>query len=325
MSRIRSIKPEYWSSEQVMAVCRDARLMFVGIWNFADDEGRFKWKARTIKAQVFPGDDDVTVACVETWLSDLEREGLVTRYSVDGETYGSINGWGHQKISHPTPSKLPEPPNKGSGKRSFPEDSGELQNPPEHSENDQGTLRPDLNRSDLKGSEGSTRAQEPERSPQDAKPQPANLARLKFEPDPHTEALRLVRSEFGRRFHEAEQDMWTQPNDPGVHTLAQWLAAKPAEARVEALRKTLDTFFADPWCASQHFPVNHLARHVRKYFDPREAPSQARASPDAETPEGIRALMSAAAAAGDIPRCHELKKRLDHVESQQERRRANGR
>jgi len=34
MARIRTIKPEFWTAEQVMELSRDARLLFIGMWNF---------------------------------------------------------------------------------------------------------------------------------------------------------------------------------------------------------------------------------------------------------------------------------------------------
>ena len=44
-------------SEQVMECSLNARLLFIGMWNFADDCGRFPLAPKTIKAQIFPGDD----------------------------------------------------------------------------------------------------------------------------------------------------------------------------------------------------------------------------------------------------------------------------
>lgn len=37
MPRIRTIKPEYWTSEQVLDLSIPARLAFIGLWNFCDD------------------------------------------------------------------------------------------------------------------------------------------------------------------------------------------------------------------------------------------------------------------------------------------------
>lgn len=65
MARIRTIKPEFWSSEQVMESRPLARLLFIGLWNFCDDGGNHPLSPRTIKALVFPG-DDITTEAVRT-------------------------------------------------------------------------------------------------------------------------------------------------------------------------------------------------------------------------------------------------------------------
>lgn len=110
MARIRTVKPEFWSSEQVMNVSREARLLFIGLWNFADDAGRTVDSAKTIKAQIFPGDDDVDAETVRRWIDDLSTNDLVRQYEVDGKAYLWITGWNHQKIDRPRPSKHPDPP-----------------------------------------------------------------------------------------------------------------------------------------------------------------------------------------------------------------------
>ncbi len=102
MARIRTIKPEFWSSEQVMDVPRDARLAFIGLWNFCDDGGNHIASARTLKAEVFPGDDDLPAAVVEELVADLLRAGLIERYEIDGKAYWHVTGWHHQKIDQPT-------------------------------------------------------------------------------------------------------------------------------------------------------------------------------------------------------------------------------
>lgn len=110
MARIRTVKPEYWSSEQVMSVSRDARLLFIGIWNFADDSGRCACSAKTLKAQIFPGDDDVDSTNVRRWLDELSSNDLIREYEVDGKAYLYVTGWSHQKIDRPRISKIPDPP-----------------------------------------------------------------------------------------------------------------------------------------------------------------------------------------------------------------------
>ena len=109
MSRIRTIKPEFWSNEKVMACSRDARLLFIGLWNYADDAGRLPNSSKSIKAQIFPGDDDVASENVRRMIVDLSSNDLVREYEVDGRSYLQITGWDHQRIDRPKPSKIPPP------------------------------------------------------------------------------------------------------------------------------------------------------------------------------------------------------------------------
>jgi hypothetical protein len=57
MSRIRSIHPGLWTDDAFMALSPFARLLIIGLWNEAFDDGVFEWKPRTIKARIFPGDN----------------------------------------------------------------------------------------------------------------------------------------------------------------------------------------------------------------------------------------------------------------------------
>jgi hypothetical protein len=109
MARIRSIKPDFWTSEQVMECSPIARLMFIGLWNFADDHGRLPSAPKTIKAQVFPG-DDINSDAVRGMIDELSSNGLVQVYVVDDKEYLFITGWRHQKIDKRQAAKYPEPP-----------------------------------------------------------------------------------------------------------------------------------------------------------------------------------------------------------------------
>lgn len=107
MARIRSVKPEYWTSEQVMDLSRDARLLFIGLWNFCDDAGIHPASPKRLKAEVFPA-DDVTSADVRRMVDEMIQVGLVEEYEVDGESFWTVTGWHHQKIDQPT-FKHPRP------------------------------------------------------------------------------------------------------------------------------------------------------------------------------------------------------------------------
>ena len=110
MARIRTIKPGFFRSDDVTPLSYRARLTWVGLWTYVDDDGRGKDNARIIKGEIWTLEDDVTHVEVEEDLEELHRHDRISRYEVDGKRYLVINKWlDHQVISRPTPSKLPEP------------------------------------------------------------------------------------------------------------------------------------------------------------------------------------------------------------------------
>ncbi len=107
VARIRTIKPEFPHSESMGRVSRDARLCFVLLWTIADDSGRLRGSSRMLASLLFPYDDDAP-NLIGSWLSDLEREGCIKRYEVEGSTYIEIAKWlSHQKIDKPSQSRFP--------------------------------------------------------------------------------------------------------------------------------------------------------------------------------------------------------------------------
>ena len=108
MARIRSIKPEFWTSEQVMECSPNARLMFIGMWNFADDLGRLPCSPKSIKAQIFPS-DEISLDTIRGMINELSANGLLMIYSVEDKDYLQITGWQHQRIDKPQAPKYPAP------------------------------------------------------------------------------------------------------------------------------------------------------------------------------------------------------------------------
>lgn len=110
MARIRTIKPEFWSSEQVVDCSPTSRLLFIGMWNFCDDGGNCPASCRGLKMQVFPG-DDFTADDIRSMMDELIAAGLVLQYFADGKEYWHVTGWHHQKIEkkaykYPQPSQF---------------------------------------------------------------------------------------------------------------------------------------------------------------------------------------------------------------------------
>ena len=112
MARIRSIKPEFFCHEELYDLEEETglpiRLAFAGLWTVCDREGRFKWRPRSIKAQVLPY-DDVDFSRV---LHALTTRGFVVKYASNGAEYGHVPGFArHQVVNNrEAASVLPEPP-----------------------------------------------------------------------------------------------------------------------------------------------------------------------------------------------------------------------
>lgn len=104
MARIRTIKPEFFTSEDIVSLSPLARLLYIATWCEADKEGRLPWKPMTFKLRYFPADNcDIHALCKE-----LVDAGLVVLY---GTNLASIPRFGtHQHINpRESASILPEP------------------------------------------------------------------------------------------------------------------------------------------------------------------------------------------------------------------------
>lgn len=106
MARIRTIKPEFWTDEKIVECSFEARLMFIGMFNFADDKGNLVRSPKRIKMQIFPAD---MIDC-EPLIKELSQAGLISEYSVSGVEYIHIDGFSkHQKINRPSATTIPTP------------------------------------------------------------------------------------------------------------------------------------------------------------------------------------------------------------------------
>ena len=104
MARIRTIKPEFFTSEDIVNLTPMARLLYIALWCEADKEGRLILRPKTIKMRYFPGDS----VNMEKLCSELFDSGLVVKY---GEDIAYIPSFGtHQHVNpRESESKLPAP------------------------------------------------------------------------------------------------------------------------------------------------------------------------------------------------------------------------
>ena len=111
MARMRSVKPEFWTDEDLADLRRDARLLYLGLWNIADEHARLRGDPRYVKGQIFPYDDDLPPEAIGGLLSELASAGKVLRYKVAGRSYLFLpNLAKHQRLeAEKVPSRLPGP------------------------------------------------------------------------------------------------------------------------------------------------------------------------------------------------------------------------
>lgn len=83
MPRARSLKPGFFTNDELAAVAPIGRLLFAGLWTLADREGRLEDRPIKIKAELLPYDD----ADANDLLDQLQARGFIQRYDVAGKKY----------------------------------------------------------------------------------------------------------------------------------------------------------------------------------------------------------------------------------------------
>lgn len=125
MPRIRSIKPGFWQDSRLSRFPALTRLVYICLWSMSDDYGRIEGDAETVWHFGFPREkiEDVSRA-----LESLREASRVVPYrgqdGIDCLFLPYFNK--HQKIDHPTESKIPAPPTVTSDSRTVREDSRAL-------------------------------------------------------------------------------------------------------------------------------------------------------------------------------------------------------
>lgn len=107
MARKRMISPDFFSDEKVGALSPIGRLIFIGLWILAEDNGVGRANMAMLRGQILPY-DDISLAEFTTEFQELSKLNLINTYEVKGQSYYRIiNFLKHQTINHPTPCKLP--------------------------------------------------------------------------------------------------------------------------------------------------------------------------------------------------------------------------
>lgn len=112
MSRIRTIKPDFFKDEHVADLEPEAQLLFIGLWTLADRNGILEDRPRWIRAELFPYKPDFDI---DNALLALARAGMCVRYvAQDGsELIHITNFLKHQRPNSREPVSNYPLPEKG--------------------------------------------------------------------------------------------------------------------------------------------------------------------------------------------------------------------
>lgn len=111
--RIRTIKPEFWRSDDITRLSREHRLLFIGLWQYVDDNGVGIDDYRQIAAELFALEDDQNDVrtFIREGLATLSRGLLIYRYEIDGRHYLQVRNFKrHQRVDKPNKPRYPEAP-----------------------------------------------------------------------------------------------------------------------------------------------------------------------------------------------------------------------
>lgn len=101
MARNRTIKPKFFDDVKIGRISRDARLLYIGLWVFADDMGVVPGDSVWLKSRVFPY-DQIQVQQFEKWMNELVINGFICLLSYKGERFIYLPTFTrHQVVNRP--------------------------------------------------------------------------------------------------------------------------------------------------------------------------------------------------------------------------------
>lgn len=111
MARIRTIKPDFFTSPSTAKVDFPVRVFYTALWCWADDFGVGETNLNGLLGHAFPDSDGFTAQDVRRFCADCAQHFDVTFYTVRGRHYFAIPSWEkHQKLErreerrkHPSP------------------------------------------------------------------------------------------------------------------------------------------------------------------------------------------------------------------------------
>lgn len=83
MPRIRTIKPDFFMSEDIVTLDPLSRLLYIGLWCYVDRDGYMEYRPFSLKIQIMPCEQDQFDACIDALLN----RNLVKIYEIDAKKY----------------------------------------------------------------------------------------------------------------------------------------------------------------------------------------------------------------------------------------------
>lgn len=112
MPRIRTLKPEALQHRKVGRLSDRAFRLWIACLTQADDHGRLLIDVEQLRVLTWGYHPGVRLPAVRGALAEIAGAGLIRLWDgPDGQRYACFPSWGdHQRVQHPSPSTLPEPP-----------------------------------------------------------------------------------------------------------------------------------------------------------------------------------------------------------------------
>lgn len=114
MPRIRGLKPDFFKDEYLAELPFEARLLFAGLWCYADKKGRLEDRPKYLKAEIFPYDkvdiEKLLNLLTNPKISDKPKKSFIRRYIVNDVQYIDIPTFLEHQNPHHTEkeSEIPE-------------------------------------------------------------------------------------------------------------------------------------------------------------------------------------------------------------------------
>lgn len=112
MPRIRYIKPEFFHDEDIASLDYITRLVFIGLWCWADKAGRLEDRPQYLNSMIFPYEKVDFEKCLEqlsTKIKTKSQNPFIIRYEINGRKYIEIVAFMKHQATHNSekPSVIP--------------------------------------------------------------------------------------------------------------------------------------------------------------------------------------------------------------------------